>query len=128
MGAIDQPARLFDASGRHSVGTAPCLIHKTTLIFLNHAFPHRSTLIRGDRFGQPNTAMQPTPSVGAILLLGGRASTEALVMLVLFCRARLMAIRWAACGVGTNACVGAIHQSARLSVASSRHSGGTARA
>ena len=47
----------------------------------------------------PNTAMQPTCSVGAILPFSGAASAVASVRPVLSCRTRLMASRWAACGL-----------------------------
>ena len=45
---------------------------------------------------QPNTAMQPTPSVGPILLLGSMSSAAASAMLVPASWARLMASRSAA--------------------------------
>ena len=96
VGAIRGSVRLFGASGRHSGGTTRCLINKPTHKNLNRPFPFRPALIRGNRFWQPNTAMQPTCSVGAILLLGSILSTVASVRLVLFCRTRLMANRWAA--------------------------------
>src|SRR5262245_22787845 len=45
---------------------------------------------------QPNTAMQPTPSVWPILILCGISGAVVSVMPLLFCRARLMASRWTA--------------------------------
>src|SRR5262245_48499122 len=50
---------------------------------------------------QPNTAMQPTPSVWPILILCGISGAVVSVMPLLFCRARLMASRWTATNQGS---------------------------
>src|SRR6266508_5126202 len=56
----------------------------------------RNALARHKTNVQPNTAMQPTPSVGPILALGGLFRLSRSSMSSSFCRARLMANRWAA--------------------------------
>ena len=50
---------------------------------------------------QPNTAMQPTCFVGAILASGGMGTLSRSIVFVPSSRTRLMANRWAACGLWT---------------------------
>ena len=50
--------------GRHSRGITRYLINKPTCKNLNRPFPFRPALIRGNRFWQPNTALQPTALSG----------------------------------------------------------------
>ena len=82
MGGIHQSARLLDASGHNSGQTLAPLDLQSVYTNLNRLFLFRLTLIRGDQFRQPNTAMQPTPFVAAILLAGGSVSVVASVKFV----------------------------------------------
>ena len=82
VGAIRHSARLFGASGHNSGQTLTPLDLQSVYTNLNRLSLFRLALIRGDRFRQPNTAMQPTPFVAAILLTGGISSAVASVRFV----------------------------------------------
>ena len=70
-------------------------INRCTAIALVHSRIARCSFVALNLV-QPNTAMQPTCFVGAILPSGGMFGLSRSTRPVLFCRTRLMAIRWVA--------------------------------
>ena len=82
------------------------LIHKLWAMLQSNTALHLTAL--PGRFYQPE-AFEASPDL----------------FILLSARPQVNASRWAACGVGTDFCVGAIRQSTRLFGASGRHSGRT---